>query len=115
MWMVDPRGLCRKHLLGEHVELHMAAAWIARGRRVDGWAATNYLEPGSIGARHDRLAAEMVRRGYAHKSPLAQPAIATHQSPEAVVDRAAALAELARRCPGCASLLKLVPPVKPRK
>jgi hypothetical protein len=23
MWMVDPRIMCRNHLLGEHAEIHM--------------------------------------------------------------------------------------------
>jgi hypothetical protein len=25
MWMVPPKVMCRKHLLGEHVEIHMLA------------------------------------------------------------------------------------------
>ena len=25
MWGVDPKQMCRQHLLGEHVELHMQA------------------------------------------------------------------------------------------
>lgn len=28
MWMVDPKIMCRKHLLGEHLELHMLAGCI---------------------------------------------------------------------------------------
>jgi Pyrimidine dimer DNA glycosylase len=66
MWMVDPEVLCRRHLLGEHVELHMAAAWIAKDRSVAGWAESNCLEPLSIGRRHAELAEEMGRRGYRH-------------------------------------------------
>jgi len=23
MWMLNPKALCRKHLMGEHVEIHM--------------------------------------------------------------------------------------------
>ena len=29
-WMVDPRLLCRKHLLGEHVENHMFIGTLKR-------------------------------------------------------------------------------------
>lgn len=101
MWMVDPQTLCRRHLLGEHVELHMAAAHLRLGRRVDGWANSNCLEPRAIGVRHKALVAEMASRGYRHASPLTQPKITAYQRPEAVVDRDTALAELVRRCPDC--------------
>ena len=104
MWMVDPRILCRKHLLGEHVELHMAAAWLRLGKHIDGWVDGNCLEPRSIGARHKALADEMTRRGYRHASPLRQPRIAKYQHPIAKVYRKAALQELLRRCPACKAL-----------
>jgi hypothetical protein len=104
MWMVDPRILCRKHLLGEHVELHMAAAWLKRGKHIDGWVDGNCLEPRSIGARHKALAAELTRRGYKHRSPLRQPLISSWQHPTAKVDRKAALQELLHRCPTCKCL-----------
>ena len=104
MWMTDPAMMCRKHLLGEHVELHMASAWIARGRRIDGWVNNNCLEPRAIARRHKALAREMMRRGYKHASPLAQPAVAKHQCPTARVDRDAAAKELRRRCLDCTRL-----------
>jgi hypothetical protein len=103
MWMVDPRAMCRHHLLGEHLELHMLAGALRRGKSVDGFLAKGLLEPGSARTRHGALASEMHRRGYRHASPL--PAVrlkARHQG--RFVDRAAALAELRRRCPECASL-----------
>ena len=106
MWMVDPKILCRKHLLGEHVELHMCAAHLKLRRCIDGWVDGNCLEPASIGIRHTALAEEMVRRGYKHASPLTQPVIAAHQRPWATVDKPAALAELKRRCPECAGRMK---------
>ena len=102
MWMVDPQILCRKHLLGEHVELHMLVGHLKRGRRVDGWADSNCTQPRSIAARHKALAREMARRGYRHASPLMQPSVAAHQRPGATVDVAAAQAELVRRCADCA-------------
>lgn len=102
MWMVDPRILCRRHLLGEHVEAHMLVAHLNLGRKVDGFVAHNCVQPKSIGARHKALAKEMERRGYTHASPLQQPVIAAHQHPEAKVDAAAALTDLLARCDECA-------------
>jgi hypothetical protein len=104
MWMVDPKLMCHQHLLGEHVELHMLTAWIVSGKKVDGWALNNCLEPKAIGARHRQLAAEMMKRGYQHLSPLRQPVVAAHQYPHVRVDNAAALAELQRRCKACCNL-----------
>lgn len=104
MWMVPPKYLCTKHLSGEHVELHMLAAHLRRGWRVDGFVRENCLEPRSIEKRHAALAREMARRGWRHASPLEQPPVAPHQRPGARVDRAAALRELLRRCPACRAL-----------
>lgn len=94
--------MCRKHLLGEHVELHMLAAHLRLKRSIDGWVQHNCMEPKAIGRRHAALAAEMKNRGYKHVSPLKQPRVAAHQHPEAVVDRAAALKDLVNRCSACA-------------
>ena len=102
MWMVDPKVLCRKHLLGEHLELHMMKAHLKLGRKIDGFVAHNCVQPKSIGVRHKALAAEMVSRGYKHASPLQQPTIAAHQHPEAKVDAVASLVDLLNRCEECA-------------
>jgi len=73
MWMLDPKILCRRHLLGEHGELHkFLNDWIHR-RSITGRIAGNAMEPLSYKARHDALAQEMVTRGYHHQSPLHQP------------------------------------------
>ena len=100
--MVDPAIMCRKHLLGEHVELHMMAAHLRLGRKVDGFVAHNCVQPKAISTRHKALAAEMTQRGYKHASPLQQPTIAPHQHPEAKVDAAASLTDLLDRCEECA-------------
>ena len=63
MWMVPPRRMCRKHLMGEHVEIHMAVATLRLGRSVDGFLEKGLLELRSLKSRHDELAAEMLRRG----------------------------------------------------
>jgi hypothetical protein len=97
MWMVNPRLMCRKHLLGEHVELHMFVAAIRRGLNLNGYLRHKLLEPHNILARHEELVRELERRGYRHCSPLLPF--------EAVrcgrISRRANLAELAQRCSQC--------------
>lgn len=70
MWDIDPRLLCRKHLLGEHLEMHMFAGSIQKGISIQGYLDNGLVNPFSITLRHDLLAEEMVRRGYNHQSDL---------------------------------------------
>lgn len=99
MWMVDPRIMCRKHLLGEHVELHMLVGHLRRGRRIDGFIRNNCVQPRSINDRHKALAAEMERRGYHHESPLQSPVWEAYAA--VTVDTDASLADLFGRCKEC--------------
>ena len=39
MWMLPTAGMCRKHLLGEHVELHMLLGSLRRGKNIEGFLA----------------------------------------------------------------------------
>jgi len=68
MWMVNPKDMCRQHLLGEHVELHMFIGTLKRGVSINGYIANNLLEPKSIISRHGDLVMEMKRRGFNHYS-----------------------------------------------
>ena len=70
MWPVSPKVLCRKHLLGEHVEMHMFVGTIEKGKSIRGYIGKGLVDPKRITARHNQLAKEMVRRGYNHNSPL---------------------------------------------
>ena len=97
MWMVDPALMCRKHLLGEHVECHMLVGVLARGKRIQGFLDRGLLEPAKVQARHDALAREMQKRGWNHQSPI-RP---TQWENSGYVDATASLAELRRRCPDC--------------
>lgn len=92
--------MCRRHLLGEHVEMHMAAASLARGRSVAGHVERGQLEPHRIVERHDELAAEMLRRGYRHDASKALRDF-TYTGPVGRIDETDSLAELARRCECC--------------
>lgn len=70
MWMVDPRILCRKHLLGEHVELHMLVGSILKNKSIRGFIDKKLVDPTSIMYRHAHLVMEMLSRGYKHSSPI---------------------------------------------
>jgi len=98
-WMVDPKIMCRQHLLGEHLEHHMFVGTILKGGDITGFLANNLLEPSSLAIRHSQLVEEMKRRGYNHHSPL--PHFETVECPATFIDRSASLDELLRRCPEC--------------
>jgi hypothetical protein len=73
IWFVPISELDDRHLLGEHLELHVMANAIIRGG--GGWynhPATNMFK-GKLGAlyrRHEEQVAEMIRRGFTgHKTP----------------------------------------------
>ena len=105
MWMTDPRGMCRQHLLGEHVELHMFLGSLKKGIDFDGYVVNNLVEPAAFAERHAALVAEMEARGYNHQSPLPDVSAELEDYPVNVniakVNREKALAELLRRCPEC--------------
>lgn len=108
MWMIDPRVMCRQHLIGEHGELHKFLNSWRKRHGVTGRVAGNAMEPESYKARHDELAAEMSRRGMQHGSPLEQPDF-SYLPPEHrfyKVDREASLRLLVGRCEKCRLLIE---------
>lgn len=70
MWLVNPRKLCREHLLGEHKELHQLVGSLLKGKSVKGYIEKGQVEIHSIEKRHKELVKEMIARGYKHKSPI---------------------------------------------
>lgn len=73
IWDIPPEKLCKNHLFGEHRELHAVWAVITDGRKGYATHPETARWRGKLRAtylRHEALAAEMGRRGYAHKSPL---------------------------------------------
>lgn len=73
IWDLPPAVLCRKHLLGEHRELH--ALWTILTENKKGYRNHPKTKRwvGKLAAlynRHDALVGEMKKRGYTHKSPL---------------------------------------------
>lgn len=75
VWDVDPKHLCRQHLLGEHRELH--GLWNILTIHGGTGGYSNHPETlrwvGKLKAlflRHEALVNEMTHRGYNHHSPL---------------------------------------------
>jgi len=102
-WHVDPRILCRQHLLGEHNEHHLMVSSIQRKHSFAGYIRNNCIEPESLKARHNALVFEMEKRGYNHKSPLPAHDIsympAEHRNYKVQV--VSSLVDLIHRCPEC--------------
>lgn len=79
IWDVEPGELCRRHLLGEHRELHGLWNILTRGLRGYSFHPETRRWEGKLGAlywRHEALVREIKRRGYRHASPL-DPELAT--------------------------------------
>lgn len=70
MWNVDPKVLCNKHLLGEHVECHMMLGSLKRGRSVKGHIDKGQYEIHNLNKRHSELVDEMLVRGMRHTSAI---------------------------------------------
>lgn len=99
MWLVDPRVMCRKHLLGEHVECHMLRGALLKGKTLHGFVEGALVDSRVLLERHDALAGELVRRGYRHSSPMTGDFDALGAPGEIDVRRSAR--ELAERCEEC--------------
>ena len=99
MWLVDPKKMCRKHLLGEHVELHMLVGSINKNKSIQGFIDLGLIAPSMIKIRHEQLVEEMTRRGYNHQSPIEQPDCT--DIPDGLVNPFRNKEELKRRCKDC--------------
>lgn len=103
--MVEPELLCRKHLMGEHVEMHMLAGSVSKQKTLTGFITKGLVELDRIQHRHDEIASEVEFRGYNHKSPLDQPDTSCYDDLGAV-SWADSIHELHRRCPDCAKRIE---------
>ena len=97
--------MCNRHLLGEHVEIHMLAGNIKRGKSIDGFLA-GLVDPCLVIQRHEDIVNEMVHRGMNHKSPLDCPEEIASSLTAQPISGISNLDELARRCHRCSLLIK---------
>lgn len=108
--MVDPAILCRKHLLGEHGEIHKHIPSFRKGHKIDGrFDPVVQIQLNALQSRHDVLAAEMLKRGYNHNSPLVDVpdlALTYPQHYDKVVDVNISILDLIDRCPECCNNLE---------
>lgn len=101
MWMIDPKLLCDKHLLGEHGEIHKHRHNFIKGHKIEG--RKGQIEPGSMEKRHDELVFEMVSRGMNHNSPYEQPDLLKYDNDilNWKVDHVKSIDDLIDRCEKC--------------
>lgn len=106
MWMVNPKLLCRKHLLGEHGEIHKHRHNFVKKHNMSG--RKGQIFPRLMQQRHDELTIEMDRRGYNHQSPYDQPNVEylPMELLEAVPDIPGNLNDLSCRCEECRKNIK---------
>jgi hypothetical protein len=104
MWMIEPKLLCRKHLIGEHFELHKHRyIFVKKYSIYKRIFPIVQIEPSSMKIRHEQLVKEFKRRNYNHNSPYKMPNI-SHLPIEqqlAKVNIQISMKELSSRCKQC--------------
>ena len=112
MWLVNPTTMCRNHLLGEHLELHMLASCLRNGKNISGYIEKGLVDPSILVKRHKELVEEMKRRGYSHSSPIiGLPELLT----KGHINTKANLIELVSRCHKCKENKGLVDSIERNK
>lgn len=104
MWMIPTEMLCKRHLLGEHGEIHKHKHNFIKGHKIDGRLSPFVaIEPLNMKKRHDELALEMLKRKYNHKSPFEQPSLDKYDYNKinVTVDMNYNLNDLMNRCEDC--------------
>jgi len=105
--MVNPNYLCRKHLLGCHLEHHMFLGALKKGKKLRGFFINNCFEPKSLKLSHDQISNEMLHRRYNHQTPISQEEVEsaisnlTDEERDWCIDREASLKDLLMRCVTC--------------
>ena len=109
MWGIDPKYLCKNHLLGEHNEIHKHKHNFEKKHSIKNRIhPVVQIEPDNMGKRHDELAKEMVLRNYKHNSPYVQPDLSYLNDVEryAKINIENSINDLCDRCPECEKRLK---------
>lgn len=109
MWMIDPRFLCRQHLLGCHLEHHMFLGALKKKKKLKGFFLNNCFEPKSLKTSHDEIVLEMQHRTYNHNTPLSQQEVdeaiqyLNDEERTWCIDREESLKMLLMKCTKCGS------------
>jgi len=106
MWGINPKLLCRNHLLGEHNEIHKHRHnFVKKHSIAKRISPVVQIEPENMKARHDALVEEMIARGYNHNSPYEQPDLSHLKSEErfAKINLSISVGDLKARCSECSS------------
>jgi len=107
MWTLHPKLMCRKHLIGQHVEMHMFLGSIKKGTSMKGFIEKNLFEPKVLKKLHDETAEEMIRRGYNHKSPITEEefticfSMLSEEYQNHSLNSYLSMIDLIERCPEC--------------
>ena len=104
MWMINPKLLCRRHLAGEHFELHKFRHNFVKGHSIKG--RIGQIEPAAMSTRHNELASEMLSRKMNHKSPYELPDLSHYNLDGFTIDKEVSISDLTKRCPECAAKIK---------
>lgn len=101
--MINPKKLCKNHLLGEHNEIHKMVGNIKLKRSISGFIKKNCIEPKSIKRRHTVLVKEMKRRGYNHRSNLSKFDLSylPENDLNYRINRKESIKDLKNRCDNC--------------
>lgn len=75
IWDIQPKNLCRKHLLAEHRELHGLWNILTKNEGKGGYSRHPETlrwvgKQKALYLRHEALVKEFTRRGYQHHTPL---------------------------------------------
>lgn len=111
MWGIKPELLCKRHLLGEHGEIHKHRHnFVKKHRITKRITPIVQIEPENMEKRHNELAEEMLRRGYNHNSPYELPDLSYLKYFEryAKIDVQNSIKDLSDRCPECAKKINFI-------
>lgn len=97
MWMINPKLMCRQHLLGEHKEIHQLLGSIKKNKSIEGYVKKGLIEVHNAEKRHEKLVKEMKERGYHHQSRLQNVRLFKAGK----VDIKKSVSDLKKRCKEC--------------
>lgn len=104
MWAIPAELLCKKHLIGEHGEIHKHKHNFVKKHSIKKRIfPIVQIEPNEMENRHNELALEMTKRGYNHNSPYELPDLSYLDDSEryAKANITISLIDLHERCVEC--------------